>query len=91
MEGDLPALTSIWVEMKCPQHGLERFQIKIVKKFNIKPNIIMPRFRSRPTKGDLSHLLVGRSVTNRQIERYLFDYFREKGLMEAILRIRLMI
>jgi len=51
----------------------------------------MPKFRSRPTKGDLSHLLVGRSVTNRQIEMYLFDYFREKGLMEAILRIRLMI
>ena len=87
----MPALTSIWVEMKCPQHGLERFQIKIVKKFNIKPDIIMPKFRNRPTKGDLSHLLVGRSVTNRQIERYMLSYFREKGLMEAILRIRLII
>lgn len=89
MEGDISALTSIWVEMKCPQHGLERFQIKIVKKFNIKTDIIVPKFRNRPTKGDLSHLLVGRSVTNKQIEKYLFDYFREKGLMEAILRIRL--
>jgi len=87
----MPALTSIWVEMKCPQHGLERFQIKIVKKFNIKPDIIMPKFRNRPTKGDLSHLLVGRSVTNKQIERYMLGYFREKGLMEAILRIRLII
>ena len=87
----MPVLTSIWVEMKCPQHGLERFQIKIVKKFNIKPDIIMPKFRNRPTKGDLSHLLVGRSVTNKQIEMYMLGYFREKGLMEAILRIRLII
>ena len=82
-------MASLWVEMKCSQHGLERFQIKIVKKFNIKSDIIVPRFRSRPIKGDLSHLLVGRGVTNKQIEKYLLNYFREKGLMEAILRIRL--
>jgi hypothetical protein len=87
--GYVSMLSSIWVEMKCPQHGLERFQIKIVKKFNIKPDMIMPRFRSRPTKGDLSHLLVGRSVTNGQIEKYMLSYFRDKGLIEAILRIRL--
>jgi len=77
--------------MACPQHGLERFQIKIVKKFNVKPDIIVPKFRNRPTKGDLSHVLVGRSVTNKQIERYLFDYFREQGLLEVIVRIQLII
>ena len=87
----MPALASVWVEMACPQHGLERFQIKIVKKFNVKPDIIVPKFRNRPTKGDLSHVLVGRSVTNKQIERYLFDYFREQGLLEVIVRIQLII
>lgn len=87
----MPELASIWVEMACPQHGLERFQIKIVKRFNIKPNIIVPKYRNRPTKGDLSHVLVGRSVTNKQVEKYLLDYFREKGSIEAILRIRLIV
>lgn len=87
----MPALTSIWVEMTCPKHGLERFQIKVVKKFNIKPDIIVPKFRNRPTKGDLSYLVVGRNVTNNQIEKYLLDYFREKGLIEAIMRIRLIV
>jgi len=79
------------VEMKCPEHGLERFKIKIIRRFNMKPDVIMPKFRTRPTTGDLSGLLVGKNVSNRQIQSYLHDYFRRKGMMEAILRMRLVI
>jgi hypothetical protein len=82
-------LTSMWVEMKCPEHGLERFNIKIVKKYNMQPDTIMPKFRSRPTVGDLRCLLVGRDVSYGEIQGYLNDYFRQKGWMDAILRVRL--
>jgi len=81
-------LTSLWVELKCPEHGLERFQIKIVKKFNVKCDTITPKFRNRPTVGDLSCLLIGRNVSDREIENYLTSYFRKKGLIETILRMK---
>ena len=84
-------MVSLLVEMKCPQHGLERFKIKIVRRFNMKPDIIMPRFRTRPTTGDLSCLLVGKNVSNRQIQIYLQDYFRRRNMIEAILRMRLVV
>lgn len=84
-------LSSFWVEIRCPQHGLERFKIKIVRKFNMKPYIIVPKFRSRPVPGDLSCLLVGRGVSNKEIESYLVEYFRRKGWMKTILRTQLIV
>lgn len=48
-------------------------------------NTIKPKFRSRPTPGDLSCLLVGRSVGNKEMKKFLADYFRQKGLIEKIL------
>lgn len=85
---DAQTLASLLVELKCPEHGLERFKIKIVKRANIKSDTIMPKFRSRPTAGDLSCLLVGRNVSYEEIKEFLADYFRQKGLLEAILRIQ---
>lgn len=82
-------MSTLWVEMICPKHGLERFKIKIVRKFNIKADAIMPKFRSRPEAGGLGSLLVGRDVNNKEIQNYLIRYFRRKGLMEAILRMKL--
>jgi len=73
----------------CPEHGLERFKIRIVTKFNIKADTITPKFRSRPEAGGLGCLLVGRNVSNKEIEDYLVQYFRQKGWMEAILRMKL--
>lgn len=75
--------------MKCPEHGLERFQIKVVKKFNVRPDVITPKFRNRPTVGDLQCLVVGKDVQYHEMRNYLKDYFRQKGWNEAILRIRL--
>ena len=84
-------MASLWVEMKCPQHGLERFKIKIVRKFNMKPEEIIPKYRRRPTVGDLGCLLVGRNVSNRKIENYLAEYFRRRGIMELILKMKLIV
>jgi len=87
--GGASRLASVWIEMKCPEHGLERYKIKVVKKFNMKADIITPKFRSRP-RPDVSgfSLLVGRDVSNREIEKFLSNYFQEKGLFEAILRMK---
>jgi len=35
--------------------------------------------------------LVGRGVSNNQVEEYVANYFRKKGMMEAILRIQMQI
>jgi len=82
-------LSDLWIELRCPEHGFERFKIKIIKKFNMKADTIMPRFRSRPEASGLSSLLVGRDVSNIEIEKFLINYFREKGLLEAILKMKL--
>jgi hypothetical protein len=82
-------MVNFWVEMKCQEHGLERFKIKIVKKFNVRSDSITPKFRSRPTAGDLSCLLVGRDVDYIRMERFLREYYRQKGLEESILTVRL--
>jgi len=82
-------VASLLVEFNCPEHGLERFKIKIIKRFNMDPQTILPRFRTRPRAGDIKFLAVGRNVTNTDIERYFVNYFREKGLWDQVLRMRL--
>lgn len=82
-------MVSLMVELKCPEHGFERFRIKIVKRFNMDSNMIMPKFRSRPRPGEISCLWVGRYVSDREIKKYLISYFHEKGLWERILHMKL--
>jgi hypothetical protein len=81
-------MASIIVELKCPEHGLERFKIKVIKKYNINPSKIMPKFRSRP-KCELSGIIVGKYVHEREIREYLIRYFAETGLLDNVLSIRL--
>lgn len=79
------------VEMSCPKHGLERFKVKIVKRFNMSSGQIMPKLRTKPVRGELSSLYVGRNVTYSEVEDYLVDYFREKGMLKEIVRMRLLV
>jgi hypothetical protein len=81
-------LASLWVEINCPEHGLERFKIKVIKKYNVRPLLISPKYRSRP-KRELSSLIVGRNVNQTEIRDYLMEYFREAGLMDQVLRMRM--
>lgn len=78
-------MVSLIVELSCPQHGFERFRIKVVKRFNMHANEIKPRFRSRPKAGGLRCVYVGRDVTEKEIRNYLIDHFRRRGLWERIL------
>lgn len=81
-------MATFWIELKCPTHGFERFKVKVVKKYNIKPDQITPKFRTRP-KYELSSLIIGRNVQYNQLTDYLTKYFNETGLMESVLSIRL--
>jgi hypothetical protein len=80
-------MNGMLVELTCPQHGLERFTIKVVKRFNIPPDEILPKFRTKP-KPDLSCILVGRNVDEKEVKVYLENYLHEKGLLEQVLSFR---
>jgi hypothetical protein len=84
-----PEMGFLWIEAKCNQHGLERYKIKIVKKFNMPSDEITPRFRSRPVPGELSCVLVGRDVSQQQVRDYLMDYLREKGMWTSIITMKM--
>lgn len=82
-------MIGFWVEMKCPRHGLERFTIKVVKKYNIPADTIKPRIRSRPESGTLSCLVVGRDVDENRMRNYLIEYFRQRGIWESVTNFKL--
>jgi hypothetical protein len=55
------------------------------------PNIIVPDLSRRPTVGEIKCIYVGRRVSNKEVEQYLVDYFRQKGMLEKIVNMRLII
>uniref|UniRef100_A0A7C4TKM2 Uncharacterized protein n=1 Tax=candidate division WWE3 bacterium TaxID=2053526 RepID=A0A7C4TKM2_UNCKA len=76
------------VELSCPEHGLERFTVKVIRRFNISPEEIIPKFRTKP-EYDLSGIIVGREVNTKEVQKYLENYLREKGIWERVLSIKL--
>jgi hypothetical protein len=82
-------MTSFILEVLCNKHGFERFRVKIVRKFNMPSNLILPELSQRPTVGEIKCLYVGRNISNREVEKFLIDYFREKGMQEKIVKMRL--
>lgn len=80
---------NIWIEMNCPVHGFERFKIKVIKKFNVQSDAIIPKFRSKPRPGELKCLIVGRNVSKKDLENYVVDYLRRRGYIERVLSINL--
>lgn len=81
-------MTSLWIEVRCPKHGFERYKIDIVRKYNIEANAIQPKFRNKP-KPELSYILIGKRVDEKSARDYLVNYLRERGILEAIVSMRL--
>lgn len=82
-------MVSILIEARCSQHGFERFRVKIIKRSNIASNEIMPKTRSKSRQSEISRLYIGRSVSYKEAKNYLIDYFRERGKLEKIVRMRI--
>jgi len=81
-------MATLLVELRCPEGGLERFSIKVIKKYNVSPRIIMPKFRTRP-KHELSGVIIGKKVERMEVKDYVVEYFKEAGLIDRILSIKL--
>jgi hypothetical protein len=81
-------MATLWIEFQCPEHGFERFKVKVVKKYNVNPRVIIPKFRTRP-KYELSKVIVGRNVRNTDVKDYLVQYYKETGAIERILSIKI--
>jgi len=81
-------MVSFLVEAYCPRHGLERFRVDVIKKYNIYSNAIILAFRRKPTK-QLSKIVIGRNVTEKEAQDALMKYFKESGLIEMIVSIKL--
>jgi len=80
-------MASIWVEMKSPEYGLERYKIKVIRKYNVNKELIEPKFRSKPWHG-LSGVVIGKSVGHDEVKQYLVDYYREVGMMDRVRSMR---
>lgn len=74
------------MEFNCPEHGLERSLIKILKKHNLKDGKILPVVYFK-NSNELKRLEVGSKVTYEDIKKYLKGYLEEKGLLDQVLRI----
>ena len=53
------------------------------------PDVIIPELSRRPTIGEIKCIYVGRGIGGKEVEEFLRDYFRQKGLLEKILKMHL--
>lgn len=81
-------MLSFTIEMDCPEHGFERFRIKVVKKFNIESRAIKLIYRSRPKTGGISRVYVGRDVEEEEVKEFLIEHLRERGVWNTVLTMK---
>lgn len=76
------------VETNCPEHGMERYKVKIIKKYNIGQEKIMPKYRTRP-RHELSGIVIGKNISYEAARDYLTNYLNESARLSSVMRIRL--
>lgn len=81
-------MASIMVEMSCPKHGLERFNIKIIERRNVVPDLIEPKFRTRPYR-EISGIVIGRNKTVYNARDKLVECYKDAGIMNYVLNMRI--
>jgi len=84
-------LSAVIVELNCPEHGLERFKIKIIRKYNIPKNTIAVKIKNKPFPGEIDSLIVGRGVSSKDVQVYLRNYLNEVGLWSRVLALKFII
>jgi hypothetical protein len=80
-------MRALLVEIICPDHGLERFRIKVKRKFNMPKNSIILKFRSKPHK-EVSCILVGRNVTRKEIEKFVLEYLQKDWMYNNLVYVK---
>jgi hypothetical protein len=66
------------VEINCPDSGIERYKVKIIKKYNIKQEQILPKFRTRP-RHELSGIVIGKNISYETAKQYLESYLNQSA------------
>jgi hypothetical protein len=82
-------VVSFIVELNCPDHGIERYKVKIIKKYNIKREEIVPKFRTRP-RYELSAIVIGKNISYMTAREYLEQYLNRSMGLNSIMSIRLL-
>lgn len=81
-------MVSLMIEINCPGSGIERYKVKIIKKYNIKHQEITPQFRTRP-RYELSGIVIGRSISYETAKEYLETYMNRYAGLNSVMSIRL--
>lgn len=82
-------MVSLMVELNCPDHGMERYKVKIIKKYNIKHEDILPKFRTRP-RYELSSIVIGKNISYETAREYLEQYLTQSMGLHSVMSIRLL-
>lgn len=81
-------MVSLMIEANCPEGGIERYRVKIIQKFNIKQEEIVPKFRTRP-RHELSGIVIGKNISYETARDYVLRYLNESAQLNTIMSIRL--
>ena len=79
---------SLMIETNCPQYGMERYKIKIIKKYNINSEEISPKYRTRPHH-ELSGIVIGKNISYETARDYVTRYLNESMQLNTVMSIRL--
>ena len=82
-------MASLLIEADCADHGMERYKVKIIRKYNIKHEEIIPRFRTRP-RHELSGIFIGRNISYETAKEYLEHYLNQSKDFQSIISIKLL-
>jgi len=84
-------MSAVVVELICPEHGFERFKIKVIRKYNIPKRSIAVKVKNRPFPGEIDSLIIGRAVSDRDVQEYLRNYLYEVGLWSRVVAIKIIL
>ncbi|MEM4733127.1 MAG: hypothetical protein QXD70_01195 [Candidatus Bathyarchaeia archaeon] len=83
-------MQGVWVEFNHPRYGLERYKIKVVRKFNVPTDTIAPIPNRRRDQEYINSIVVGRGVSEEEIMNYMVEYFKRTGMLDKVLWMKLM-
>lgn len=67
---------------------MERYKIKIIKKYNIASENISLQFRTRP-RYEVSSVVIGRNVSYERAREYLLQHLNDLAISNGLMSIRL--
>ncbi len=83
-------MQGVWVECNHPRYGLERYKIKVVRKFNVPTDTIAPVPSRRRDPEYINSIVVGRGVSKEEVMNYMVEYFKRTGMIDRVLWMKML-